>query len=176
MNRDCAFDLWQARLSWRWPDWKPRLDGRNAGWPSRGATSSTRGTFAHERGCAEREGLPALLCLESPCSKPELLSSRPWKVNRSHLEYAFDGQASRHQQLTRQRHLAHHQVAAAPERDLPALHRPVFVEKVSDVVGPYTSPPANALVLTVDVKASARHWNAPADPAPDAWRACSANP
>jgi len=28
------------------------------------------------------------------------------------------------------------------------------------VVGPYTSPPANALVLTVDVKASARHWNA----------------
>ena len=44
--------------------------------------------------------------------------------------------------------------AAAPERELQAVQRPVvvFIEKLRDVVGLYLSPPDNALVICVDKK------------------------
>lgn len=42
--------------------------------------------------------------------------------------------------------------AAPPPRQVQALDRSVFVEKVRDIVGLYLSPPARALVLCVDEK------------------------
>ena len=48
---------------------------------------------------------------------------------------------------------------AAPFGNLPTLHRPLFVEKVRDVVGLYMNPPDNAVVLCVDEKSQIQALN-----------------
>ena len=52
----------------------------------------------------------------------------------------------------RQPDLARLRAQAAPQRDVQALDRPVFVEKVRDIVGLYLGPPDRAIVLCVDEK------------------------
>ena len=73
-------------------------------------------------------------------------------ARRHAVEYALDGEGVRHEFRDGEPDLAGLRPAAAPHGDLQALGRPLFIEKVRDIVGLYMHPPHRAVVLCVDEK------------------------
>lgn len=75
------------------------------------------------------------------------------------MEHALDGPEAGYESVDHQPNLARLWAQTQLARNFSDFHRPFFHRELRDIVGLYLSPPANALVLCVDVKSQIQALN-----------------